>query len=227
MKIKTLLLLTIMSITLHAKCQFKYQIINGKKMASNCEWKRYLDNKKERTQSDSNTNYTVDTSYNSEYDFSLTFQAESHGKFDAVNRNDSGTGMSLGVVQLNSRYAKELSRHLGIKPWMTTREIKRRLRTSYSKKKQLEIFNRSFVVPILNFASSKNIVDKRVIEFLVDWRVNGLPKSYYSKIDSSTTLKQLVALRNRRYVRLHRNKPKKYTKRILKHWLKRSNSFLS
>jgi hypothetical protein len=175
--------------------------------------------------------------YSSDYDFSRTYIAESNNRYDAVNRNDSGRGMSLGIVQFNSRYSRELSRELGIKSWMSTKEIKRRLRTDKSKRIQKAIFNRAFVKPILKFAYENNITDTKVIEFLVDWRVNGMPKSYYRKINNNTSIAELVRMRNSRYKNLYRHDIKlvrqgkrryrKYTRNTLKHWLNRSNSFLT
>ena len=158
-------------------------------------------------------------------DFNRTFQVESYNKFDSVNRNDVGS-MALGIVQFRGVYCKRLKKALGIKSSMTTRQIKRRLRTEYSKKLQIELFREEFVQPILEFAKDKNITDSKVIEFLVDWRVNGMPKYCYKKINNITTLKDLVELRNRRYTRLHNKYPQRFTKKVLKHWLKRSNSFL-
>lgn len=210
-----MLLLTILMTTTfsHATCANKYQYIHGKKMMSNCAWNEHVQRKTVKVQT-------------SKLNFGRTYLAESNYRFDAVNRNDSGKGMSLGIVQFNSKYARIISKQLGIKPWMSTREIKRRLRTSKSKQLQLRLFNKAFVNPVLRFTKRKGITNKRVIEFLVDWRVNGMPKKYYKRINKDTTLRQLVSMRNARYKRLHRKAPRRYTRTVLKHWLKRSNSFL-
>lgn len=159
-------------------------------------------------------------------DFNKTFQLESYNKFDSVNRDDVGS-MALGIVQFRGIYCKRLKKALGIRNSMTTRQIKKRLRTEYSKKLQIELFKEEFVQPILEFAKDRNITDSKIIEFLVDWRVNGMPKYCYRKINYTTTLKELVQFRNRRYIKLHNKYPQRFTKRILKHWLKRSNSFLA
>ena len=213
-----MLLLTILMTTLsYAECTNKYQFIHGKKMMSNCAWREHIQRKQPKTTKVQTT----------KYNFSRTYMAESNHRFDAVNRNDSGRGMSLGIVQFNSKYARKLSKQLGIKTWMSTSEIKRRLRTRKSRSIQLKMFNQCFVSPTLKFTRRKGITNKRIIEFLVDWRVNGMPKKYYSRITKYTTIHQLVAMRNSRYRRLHRKAPRRYTRNVLKHWLKRSNSFLA
>lgn len=233
-----LTLLPLLTFTLHAtECTSKFQFIHGKRMMSNCEWNKHISRKNKVT---STYNYSKNSEflpYSSDYDFSRTYIAESNNRYDAVNRNDSGRGMSLGIVQFNSRYSRELSRELGIKSWMSTKEIKRRLRTDKSKRIQKAIFNRAFVKPILKFAYENNITDTKVIEFLVDWRVNGMPKSYYRKINNNTSIAELVRMRNSRYKNLYRHDIKlvrqgkrryrKYTRNTLKHWLNRSNSFLT
>jgi len=239
MKIKILVLLSLLTFAqaYSIDCTSKFQYIHGKKMMSNCEWKKFI---RQRNAIISTYDYSEDTEdlpYSSEYDFSRTYMAESNNRYDAINRNDSGRGMSLGIVQFNSKYSKELAKELGIKAWMSTKEIKRRLRTDKSKRIQKAIFDRAFVKPILKFAYKKDITNPKVIEFLVDWRVNGMPKSYYRKINSNTTIKDLVRLRNSRYRSLYthdirlvkqgKRKRRRYSKGILRHWLKRSNSFLT
>lgn len=171
-----------------------------------------------------------------DYDFSITYQAESSSgtvKYDAVNMDDVGKGMSLGFIQFNGVYARRLSKALGIKSWMSKKQIQKRLRTQKSKDLQDKMFREIFVAPVLSFAKENNITDKKVIEFIVDWKVNGLPRSYYKKITSNSTIKQLIKLRNRRYIRIYNNNrkkypakhPKRYTESVLKRWLERTKMF--
>jgi len=207
-----------LSIRLCAECTSQYQYNIEEKTITSCAW-----NKFSRLPLSSPINVEESTSY----DFSRTYVAESNNKFDAVNMQDVGKGYSLGRVQFNAENAKILASKLGITSHMSKKEIQRRLRTPKGKRLQEQMFQKLFVHPVLKFAKRKGITNKVVIEFIVDWRVNGMPKSYYNRINKNSTIKDLVALRNARYYRLHKRNPKLFPRHILISWLKRTASFIS
>jgi hypothetical protein len=215
MQIKMLLLL--LSIKLCAECTSPYQSDIKEKTITN-----YTQNKF----SCLSYSPSIDVEETTFYDFSRTYVAESNNKFDAVNIQDVGKGYSLGIVQFNAGNAKILALKLGITPQMSKKEIQRRLKTPKGKRVQKQMFQKLFVRPVLKFARKKGITNKVVIEFIVDWRVNGMPKSYYNRINKNSTIKDLIALRNARYYRLHKRNPKRFPNYVLISWLKRTASFL-
>lgn len=226
------------------KCVNMYTYKKGKKIMSNCAWKEYVKWKNDKpsikiTRKSNELKYASpkgDTSDKNRmnhlgdyiferYDFTITYMAESENRFNALNMDDVGKGYSLGIVQFNGKYAKELARAIGINPYMSRGTIKRKLATPYSKEKQKQMFKKYFVSPIFKFCKNKGIRDPGVIEILVDWRVNGMPKKYYKKVNRHTTLSQVIKMRKKYYYRLRTQKPWKYSKLIYGHWIKRVNAF--
>ena len=196
------------TLTFSQSCTEDYQIIKGKKMMSDCRWSQYIKNEKPKK---------VIT-------FHKTIHNESGGKYDAVNLNDLGKP-AYGYIQFRGKYAKTLERQLRFTRHTPLHIIKRKLRSKKGVKLQQKLFRKQFIEPILAFANKKGITNKKVLEILVDWKVNGMPRRYYKQINRFSTVKDIINLRKRYYKHLHRKNPRRYTKRLYLAWINRLVKF--
>lgn len=202
--LSTLLLTTL---TFSQACTVKFQYINGRKMMSNCAWKQHLKIKEIKP------------------NFHKTIKAESLGKFDAVNINDLGKP-AYGYVQFRGTYAKILETQLGFTKRTSLQVIKRKLRSKKGVRLQQKLFRKKFIEPVIEFSNKRHITDIKVIELLVDWRVNGMPKRYCNKVTRFSTVQDVIKLRKKYYRYLHKKNPKRYTRRLYLAWLDRLNKFM-
>jgi len=207
--LSTLLLTTVFGQT----CTQDFQIINGKKYMSNCRWEQHKQQRQSNTVQ--NLNYTH---------FIKTIKAESHGKYDAVNLNDLHKP-AYGFVQFRGTYAKILQRKLHFNKHTSIRTIKRKLRSRKGIKLQQQLFYREFIKPILKFAKRRHITSRKVVEILVDWKVNGMPKRYCKYITRYTTTSDVIKLRKQYYRHLRNKNPRLYTKKLYIAWIKRLKRF--
>jgi len=194
-------------------CKEDFQWINGKKMMSNCRWKIHLQKQQDKIMS---LNYTH---------FIKTIKAESLGKYDAVNFNDLNK-VAYGFVQFRGTYAKLIERKLHFNRHTKVSIIKRKLRSKEGIKLQHRLFHKEFIEPTLKFAKRKRITNIKVIELLVDWKVNGMPKRYCKYINRNTTPQEVVNLRKGYYRHLRKKNPRRYTRKLYLAWLKRLERFM-